>query len=297
MNDLTAKDRDTTNNNKDHPSEGSQCRANPRGEEHDESATAIDENDDQNNQASETTDEESTAADTVGAASTIARDSTVVDDESADAASNMHKENNQAAATDEESAAPAAAVRDASTTNPGLSIDTNGDGSGPFYDTLPPGAYRCVGPGYSGETEEAASGNANEIQNNGGYAMDDVVFEGFVPEPTPEDILRQQAEEMLRSAITLEDSAVRIIDDNREIGNDNVSDVEDSGSNYSSAVGALQGCLKSPLSLFFLTILLLSTIALGVAFGGSGGKISNGFSSVDDQPSQPSLPYIIDVQD
>ena len=91
MNGPTAKDRDTTNNNKDHPSEGSQCGADPRGEEHDESATAIDENDDQNNQASETTDEESTAADTVGAAFRIARDSAVVDDESADAASNVHK--------------------------------------------------------------------------------------------------------------------------------------------------------------------------------------------------------------
>ena len=100
---------------------------------------------------------------------------------------------------------------------------------------------------------------------------------------------------MTLSLITLDDSAVRVIDSNREIGNDNVSDVEDSGSNYSSAVGALQGCLKSPLSLFFLTILLLSTIALGVGFGGSGFKNSNeSYSS--SQPSV-SVSCIIDVQD
>ena len=87
-----------------------------------------------------------------------------------------------------------------------------------------------------------------------------------------------------------------MIDDNREIGNNNISDVEDSGSNF-SAGGALQRYLESPISLIFLTLLLLLSITLGVAFGGSGGKISNGFSSVDDQPSQPSLPYIIDVRD
>ena len=57
----------------------------------------------------------------------------------------------------------------------------------------------------------------------------------------------------------------------------NVTDDEDSGSNSSaSAVGTFQRYLKSPISLVFLTLLLLLAIVLGVAIGGSESKNSNG---------------------
>ena len=70
-----------------------------------------------------------------------------------------------------------------------------------------PGAYRVFGL-------RAFQGGANESQNNSAsVATDEIVFEGFLPEPTAEERIRLEAQEMLRSAITLDESAGRVIYD------------------------------------------------------------------------------------
>mmetsp|Transcript_12582 Transcript_12582/g.27309 ORF Transcript_12582/g.27309 Transcript_12582/m.27309 type:complete len:794 (+) Transcript_12582:236-2617(+) len=142
---------------------------------------------------------------------------------------------------------------------------------------LPPGAYRVAGRyirGVDGENDdEQAANNTSESEH------DETVFEGFLPEPTPKDLHERQVKEMLESAITLDESAVRAIDGTRVRGsNDSVGQDEDSDSKPPEE-GASKRCLKS-VSIILFTGLLLSAIALGVASGGSGNNSGQSQSSV-----------------
>jgi len=131
------------------------------------------------------------------------------------------------------------------------------------------------GPGYEAAQEEEEK--------------EEEIFEGFLPEPSREDILRREAQAMLDSAITLDESNVRVVplskDDDasegiggRDVGvtttpNDNIAqddedcahevEVEEEG----GPEGRLKKSVKSPMACIVLTSLLLSSIALSVAIG------------------------------
>ena len=168
--------------------------------------------------------------------------------------------------------------------------------------TLPPGAYRILGPGAasarSGDNDESSSGGIEAASENnnqtvqGGVTVvtdeDDVVVEGFVPEPTtPEELaeerLRREAQEIRRMAITLDESAVQIIPEPLEIdaSNDDTCSHENIiCGDETEGGGAFQRYMKSPASIVGLTLLVLLAIALGVAFG-SSGNVNDGSSSIE----------------
>ncbi len=158
---------------------------------------------------------------------------------------------------------------------------------------LPPGAYRITfeRPSGSGDADSADSQNIDhaESQNINADDEDEVVYQGFLPAPTQDELYRRQAEELLRSAITLDDSAVRPI-----VEKDTELDDQESARNVPAAENdavpdvAKDGCStpsQRPISVVLLALLFLSAIALGIAFRGSQGD--------DSQPSQLSRPSCI----
>lgn len=143
-----------------------------------------------------------------------------------------------------------------------------------------PGAYAIIGPGYVDDYDNDNNNNMfdnnNDNNNNGnGNALDDSeeVFEGYVPEPTPEELIRREVRHMINSAITLDDDAVRAIP-----SKPTAPPAASSDGCHGSDKGAAppppspseddeSSCLKSPACMLLLTLLFLLAIALGVTFG------------------------------
>ena len=148
---------------------------------------------------------------------------------------------------------------------------------------LGPGAYPVAGPGFGAAAEREASasgGGTSDVANasgrsaatDGALAADgEAVFEGYVPEPTPEEAeearIRAEVEEMRRTAVSLDTSAVRVIDESdREEGTGASSGPKE------KEEGIIARRLKSPLGVVCLTVTILLAIALAVAFGSGGGE-------------------------
>jgi len=142
-----------------------------------------------------------------------------------------------------------------------------------------PCAYTVRGPGY-----EAARRREHEMNNNDNNVSsdDEAIFEGFVHEPSREEILRREAREMLASAITLDESAIRAVPASRDDDDANEGSDVDATTTPNDHVLAedegvavkmeeeghlLERCVMSPMTIISLSLLILSAIALGVAFG------------------------------
>lgn len=117
------------------------------------------------------------------------------------------------------------------------------------YGPAAPGAYRVYPAGHSGVDAPDAAPDAAEDAAP--------VFEGFLPPPAREareDVLRREAAEMLRDAITLDESAVRRVDDPPGV---------------EEAVGTPSACRPSPLLVVLASVLAIAAVALGVTYGGA----------------------------
>ncbi|KAL9180933.1 hypothetical protein ACHAXT_009738 [Thalassiosira profunda] len=137
---------------------------------------------------------------------------------------------------------------------------------------LGPGAYAVAGPNFGAAEASDRAGNAAADGNNTVVADEEVVIEGFVPEPTPEELreerIRAEVEEMKRTSVALDPSAVRIVD--ADEGGGEAADEESEGTANEGGEG-IKRYLKRPLAAVCLTVAVLLAIALAVAFGSSGG--------------------------
>lgn len=127
---------------------------------------------------------------------------------------------------------------------------------------LPPGAYRVYPGSHPGvDAEDAVAAES-----------DGPVFEGFLPPPSPEDAIRREAEDMLRAAIILDESAVKPIEDPPHAGLEDNAATQRDGADNTAEERICQKRVTSLGSLLLLTLLATAAIAFGVAYGGAGNK-------------------------
>ena len=138
-----------------------------------------------------------------------------------------------------------------------------------------PGAYRMYPTGHPGfEREETPPPAPGETP----------VFEGFLPPPTRDDVLRREAEEMLRSAITLDESAVRPVPDAPRRGADD------------SAGESPTTCLTSPFSPVVATVLAVAALALGLTHGGGSATTQDHAELYDQSHCEEDRGYDLSFQ-
>ena len=158
--------------------------------------------------------------------------------------------------------------------------------------SLPPGAYRIPGPG-TADNHALTSSEDNDnqdIEAASNNNEEEVIIEGFVPTPTPEEIIQQEVQEMLRSAITLDDDQVTTVPTSPQCdgNNDETGNCENppvNGNEIEKREEKLwwHSRLKSPVAFVSLTILMLLAIALGVASFGSDADNNNGDSTNESE--------------
>ena len=165
---------------------------------------------------------------------------------------------------------------------------------------LPPGAYRIAGPDYnSGSDDQNDSLISNTPNIGGGESVihdDDIVVEGFVPEPSENDLrgveAAARAQALLDAAITLDESAIKKIPDDvqdeeegeKETVGETGGETHTSSSAVNVAVGDAKSTdktlekKKSPFAFIALTGIILAAIALAVGLSSS----SRGTGSSDE---------------